>query len=254
MNFIRQLKEFHERSYRKISPNATAVYLHLFMVDNYLAWAEWFEVSDSEMVSYTGIKRHESILRAINSLKQNGFIDYIRGGAHKATQYRIIPLSNSTIDSIIDSTIDSTIDSIIDSTKTKVLNTPPETAPVLESSVVEVQKNDENALINNKNYKQETINNKRARGNRTFVPPTLDEVQDYILEKGLHVSAKQFLDYFTVGNWTDAKGNKVKNWKQKLLTWEKFADRKQQAKPDKQERQMQAIQNVMAYFEGGGGQ
>lgn len=63
---------------------------------------------------------------------------------------------------------------------------------------------------------------KRDDGSKKFVPPTLEEVESYIAEKGLSVEGKQFLDYFTVGNWVDAKGQKVKNWKQKLLTWNRF--------------------------------
>ena len=31
---------------------------------------------------------------------------------------------------------------------------------------------------------------------------------------------KKFFNYFDVGNWIDSNGNKVKNWKQKLITWE----------------------------------
>lgn len=52
--------------------------------------------------------------------------------------------------------------------------------------------------------------------------PTLEEIQNYISEKQLKVDAKQFYDYFEVGDWIDSKGNKVKNWKQKLLTWNKY--------------------------------
>lgn len=52
-----------------------------------------------------------------------------------------------------------------------------------------------------------------------FTPPQLSEIESYISEKGLSVEGKKFFDYFTEGNWTDIKGNKVKNWKQKLLTW-----------------------------------
>lgn len=52
--------------------------------------------------------------------------------------------------------------------------------------------------------------------------PTLEEIQNYISEKNLKVDAKQFYDYFEVGDWIDSKGNKVKNWKQKLLTWNKY--------------------------------
>ena len=58
-----------------------------------------------------------------------------------------------------------------------------------------------------------------------FTPPTVEEVKAYCKEKKLAVDPKQFFDYFTEGEWKDAKGNNVKNWKQKLLTWDKF-DRK----------------------------
>ena len=54
---------------------------------------------------------------------------------------------------------------------------------------------------------------------KSFIPPSLDDVKRYITEKNLSVDAKAFYDYFDVGGWVDSKGNKVKNWKQKLITW-----------------------------------
>lgn len=55
---------------------------------------------------------------------------------------------------------------------------------------------------------------------RAFTPPTLEEINAYIIERGIHnVPAKAFFDYYEAGDWHDAKGNKVKSWKQKLLTW-----------------------------------
>lgn len=54
-----------------------------------------------------------------------------------------------------------------------------------------------------------------------FVPPTLEEVQAYCAERNSPVDPQRFYDYFTTGNWKDAKGNPVKNWKQKLITWER---------------------------------
>lgn len=56
---------------------------------------------------------------------------------------------------------------------------------------------------------------------KRFVPPTLEEVKDYQQEKDLNVDPLSFFDYFNEGNWYDSKGNKVKNWKQKMLTWSK---------------------------------
>lgn len=55
-----------------------------------------------------------------------------------------------------------------------------------------------------------------------FVPPTLDEVRDYCAERNSPVDPVQFFEYFSEGNWKDSKGNPVRNWKQKLITWEKF--------------------------------
>ncbi len=55
---------------------------------------------------------------------------------------------------------------------------------------------------------------------KIFTPPTLDEIKNYISQKNYRVDALTFYDYFNEGNWIDSKGNKVKNWKQKLITWE----------------------------------
>ena len=52
-----------------------------------------------------------------------------------------------------------------------------------------------------------------------FVAPTLEEVTEYAKSRGREDLAKKFLEYYTAGNWVDGKGNKVRNWKQKFLTW-----------------------------------
>lgn len=45
--------------------------------------------------------------------------------------------------------------------------------------------------------------------------PTLEEIENYIQEKKyFSVDAKMFFDYYSCNNWED-----VKNWKQKLITW-----------------------------------
>jgi hypothetical protein len=50
---------------------------------------------------------------------------------------------------------------------------------------------------------------------------------NYAIEKGLlRVSAEDFVNYFEDGDWHDSLGKPVKNWKQKLRTWESFARRR----------------------------
>lgn len=58
-----------------------------------------------------------------------------------------------------------------------------------------------------------------GKNKKQFIPPTLEEVEKYVSDKELKVNAEQFYNYFTEGNWVDSKGNKVKSWKQKILTW-----------------------------------
>lgn len=76
----------------------------------------------------------------------------------------------------------------------------------------------ENAKENNININNIKNNNKGMNKNK----PTLEEIKDYCLNvRHNKVDYKKFYDYFTEGNWIDSKGNKVKNWKQKVITWEK---------------------------------
>lgn len=78
------------------------------------------------------------------------------------------------------------------------------------------------------------INNINKQKNKNL---TLEEINNYIAEKQLQINGKQFYDYFTEGNWIDSKGNKVKNWKQKLLTWNKYAEQNKNNKQDYEQRQ-----------------
>lgn len=79
----------------------------------------------------------------------------------------------------------------------------------------------------NERYVHESSTNRTPK----FIPPTLEEVQAYCKERNNKVNPKAFFDYFTEGKWKDSKGNPVKNWKQKIITWEKYET---QPKPKKE--------------------
>jgi len=68
----------------------------------------------------------------------------------------------------------------------------------------------------------DTKKSPRKRVPLTFVVPTLEEIIAYCEEKKLDVIATDFYEYFTEMKWVDSKGEKVKNWKGKLLTWNKY--------------------------------
>ena len=88
-----------------------------------------------------------------------------------------------------------------------------------------------NSLMNNLEQVEVVSNivvSKGSTTNRTinrkidFTPPSLEEIKQYITENNINVDANQFFNFFDVANWIDSKGNKVKNWKQKLLTWANY--------------------------------
>lgn len=66
----------------------------------------------------------------------------------------------------------------------------------------------------------------KAPKRKRFVPPTIDEVKAYCAERKNNVNPQKFYDYFTASDWYDSKGKKVVSWKQKIITWEAYANEK----------------------------
>lgn len=78
------------------------------------------------------------------------------------------------------------------------------------------------AQLNTKQSKTKKPNKEKQNTKKTFVPPTLEEVEAYCRERNNNVDAKAFVDYFDAADWVDSKGNPVRSWKQKVITWENF--------------------------------
>ena len=53
-----------------------------------------------------------------------------------------------------------------------------------------------------------------------FQKPTLDEVKDYIWQKGYKVDAEAFIAFYESNGWKVGK-NPMKSWQSALVTWEK---------------------------------
>lgn len=65
------------------------------------------------------------------------------------------------------------------------------------------------------------INKEKVTKRKKFIPPSLEDVEAYASSRNSSVNPRAFWEYYDAGDWKDAKGNQVKNWKQKFLTWEK---------------------------------
>lgn len=78
-----------------------------------------------------------------------------------------------------------------------------------------------NTKLNKDLYEINTETRVADKKSCKFKKPTLEEIEEYIKEKSLNVNAQQFFDYFEAGDWHDSKGNPVRSWKQKIITWAK---------------------------------
>ena len=66
---------------------------------------------------------------------------------------------------------------------------------------------------------QDSVVQDRTEKRTRFARPSLEEVQDYINEKGYSVNAEQFIDYYESNGWKVGK-NSMKDWKAAVRTWE----------------------------------
>lgn len=75
---------------------------------------------------------------------------------------------------------------------------------------------------------------------KQMVYPTFEEVMEYACSRDRQDLAKKFYDYFNTPDdkgriWIDKSGDKVRNWKQKFITWESRNQQGTQKKDHKEE-------------------
>lgn len=56
---------------------------------------------------------------------------------------------------------------------------------------------------------------------RRFRPPSLEDVANYCKERENSVNPERFFDYYAAQGWVLSNGNKMKDWKAAVRTWEK---------------------------------
>lgn len=102
---------------------------------------------------------------------------------------------------------------------------------------VESEEFNGNNNINNNNIINKNINNNISEKRSTrFIPPSVEEVRDYCIERKNNIDAENFVDYYESKGWMIGK-NKMKDWKASVRTWERNKyNRKKESAYDKYER------------------
>lgn len=77
---------------------------------------------------------------------------------------------------------------------------------------IEIEKEKEIDIDIKRNVKEKTLSR--------FIPPTVEEVRAYCLERGNNVDPEKFIAYYTSNGWKVGK-NPMKDWRAAVITWER---------------------------------
>ena len=92
------------------------------------------------------------------------------------------------------------------------------------NSMNDTRANDDEVSTSKSSSELSVPNSKKST---KFIPPTQEEVIDYCNQKSLSVDPYYFYSYYTEADWHDANGRPVKNWKQRMITWNANAKAKE---------------------------
>lgn len=67
---------------------------------------------------------------------------------------------------------------------------------------------------------KEELANASLKKSKSFVPPTVEEVSEFVREQGFHFDAIAFVNFYESKGWLVGK-NKMKDWKAACRTWER---------------------------------
>lgn len=93
----------------------------------------------------------------------------------------------------------------------------------------------------NNNRDIEKRNNKR----NIFVPPTLQEVIDYCIERRNNVDPEKFVSYYESNGWMVGR-NKMKDWRAAVRTWERNQNSKKSGYANKKAEELDGFYDMVA--------
>ena len=156
---------------------------------------------------------YRSFYEALNELPEKNQLEVYRAIFELSLNENRIELTglSKTIFTLIEPQIIANIQRFKNGSKAKSKQNGSETEAKSKQKLSEIEAN------KNKNKNENKKDNKNENKKKNTAPPTLDEVKQWFIEQGstAEQGAKAW-QYYTDGNWHDAKGQPVKNWRQKM--------------------------------------
>ena len=225
VQYMSILKAYTYLSMGALSLVEQSLYFRLFLVNNLVGWgSEWFGADNKRLMFETGIGSSATLNKAKQRLKDLGYIDFKSGKKGQPSLYKLMPLHEKFYSPTEQNTKQNGRKVSVSEQNTKQIpkqNTEQNTEHIIDNRHKTI------------NIKKKSASHSKKK--QAFSPPTLQEVQTYVQEKGLAVDAVRFFEYYDAGGWHDGNDKPVKNWKQKCITWDRHDTNKHSVKvPQKQ--------------------
>lgn len=212
MTYLDLLNGFHDLLMRsQVSKNGQLLYHTLLMINNKSSWSDWFQRTNVSLYAMMGMSE-KGLIEARKELKELGIIDYIPSRKKgQVTKYSVLhckiygskySLNDSENDSLSDS--QNAVETTGETTDIKRLKTKTKTKTDKKTTDV-VQKK--------------------------FVPPTVEAVRGYCLERNNGIDPQRFVDFYSAKGWMLGK-NKMKDWRACVRTWERRQEGEGHGKPN----------------------
>ena len=214
---FKQIEAFYEWVFNnpdKARPTHVSLYLFLWNQCNRSKWVEWFKCPYDLAMQGACIGNNGTYYKCLDELKNFGLIDYKKGiNNFKAPLINLKQLYDSeqltehvTVPLCEQQTVQQYAQQYAQQTEQQPVH------------IYNYITNNIKLIIDNENKILKFFDSlkKEKKENKVFIPPTIFELKQYFKENGYNEqAAEKMFNYYNVANWHDAKGNKIKNWKQK---------------------------------------
>ena len=195
----REWFDFSFENPEKIKPAHGSIYFFAIDQNNRLGWKDKFGFPTLHAMEATGIKSKNTYYKAFHDLVEWNFITVVEMSKNSNTANIISINAVLKFKSVNKSVGKSVNKSALDKAN--------------------IQQEDSRGNID-KQVNKKQLNQKQENG---FKPPSLDEVYNYMSEKGLNNflannESQKFINHYTSNGWKVGK-NKMKNWKSAVSQW-----------------------------------